>query len=505
MNNSEIPTGITTFVNENYSYANSVIQSLGNLDCIKQLINRQNLQYLKNNPRFGLTTEFLKILIIINEVKKEPIIDDLINSFKQAYKNNQFNIKSPNVLSQDPFHFLYFLLQFIHLEINIDVDQNYNINNYNNQNVTNHKNDDYMLSLFLDFFTKTQNSFISNNFYNTNRNVYNCPNCGEYYFYSMATILRIDVESAFNYRNCLFPFKNGTNLDIDDIFRFFGTKEKVNCKFCNNSTEKFTEMFSPAHILIISLERNKHNFKNDIDFDEKININNYISKKVIEKQLQFNFNYKLKSCISYSSQINKYFANCYINGIWVRITDSKVEKLGSKNNLFEYEPQILIYECIEEDNLNNSSNSGYLNNPSLMTQSNIQNNNNNPQINQNNNNIQVNSNNMFSMNNNQNFNNNQIFQYNMNNNQFDINQNGNNIIQNNNDNNLNKNNFMMNFLKSVVSYNNNPQFQNNYNQQCQNNNNQQFQNNYNPQLQNNYNPRLQNNYNPQLQNMNQGF
>ena len=487
MNNSEIPTGIKTFVNENYSYANSVIQSLGSLGCIKQLINRQNLQYLKNNPRFELTTEFLKILIIINEVKKEPIIDDLIKSLKQIYNNNKLNIKSPNALNPDPFHFLYFLLQFIHIEINIDIDQNYNINNYNNQNVMNHKNDDYMLSLFLDFFSNTQNSFISSNFYNTIRNIYNCPNCGKYYFYSMATILRIDVESAFKYRNSLNPYKNGTNLNIDDIFNFFGTKDKVNCKFCNNSTEKITEMFSPANVLIISLERNKHNFKNDIDFDEKININNYISKKVIEKQLQFNLNYNLKSCISYSSQINKYFSDCYVNGIWVRITDSKVEKLGSRNNLFEYEPQILIYECIEEDN------------PSFMVQSNIQNNNN-----------QVNS--MFPMNNNQNFNNNQIVQCNMNNNQFDINnQNGNNIIQNNN--NLNNSNYMMNFLKTLVAYNNNPLFQNNNNPQFQNINNpqfqninnSQFQNINNPQFQNINNSQFQNINNPLFQNMNQGF
>ena len=94
-------------------------------------------------------------------------------------------------------------------------------------------------------------------------------------------------------------------------------------------------------------------FKNDIDFDEKININNYISKKVFDNKIQFNSNYTLKSCISYSNQINKYFADCYVNGIWVRFMDSKVEQLVSKNNLFEYEPQMLIYEQIEENNVSN--------------------------------------------------------------------------------------------------------------------------------------------------------
>ena len=85
----------------------------------------------------------------------------------------------------------------------------------------------------------------------------------------MANILRINVESAFNYRNSLYSYKNGINLNIDDIFKFLGTKDKEICKFCNNTAEKITEMFSPANVLILSLERNKHNFKNDIDFDEK--------------------------------------------------------------------------------------------------------------------------------------------------------------------------------------------------------------------------------------------
>ena len=449
MNNNRFPTGIKTLVNQDYSYANSVIQSLGNLDCIKQLINIQNLQYLKNNPDPSLTKEFFTLLFIINNVNKEPIIDDFIVSFKQAYNKNQSIIISKNVLSPDPFHFLYFLLQFIHLEINQCNDKNYDINNYNNQNINNQKNDDYMLLLFLDFYSKTQNSVISNIFFNTIRNIYNCRFCGDYYFYSMVTIIRINVESAFFYRNNLNPNKNGTNLNIYDILNFFCDKDKVNCKFCNNSAEKITEMFNPAKVLIFAFERNNHNFKNDIDFDEKININNYISKKVFDNKIQFNSNYTLKSCISYSNQINKYFADCYVNGIWVRFMDSKVEQLVSKNNLFEYEPQMLIYEQIEE---NNVSNPQFLNDTVFSDQFNIQNNQNN---------------------------NNQI---NLPSNQFDIdNQSVNNI-----------NNSFMNFLQKIVGDNNNPQFQNI--------NNPQYQNNYNPQFQNINNPQFQNINNLQFQN-----
>ena len=462
MNNSRLKTGIKSHVNANYSYAKSVIQSLGNLDCIKQLINLQHLEFLSNNSNFILTKEFFNILFIMNNLNKEPIIDDLVIQFKQAYIKNNSNIKSPNVLNQDPFHFLYFLLQFIHLEINRVNDKNFNINNYNNQTVMNRKNDDYLLDLFVEFLIKTQNSYISNNFYNYNRNVYNCPQCGEYYSYSMTTILRINVESVVYYRNRIYPHKNGINLNLDDIFKFYCSNDYISCKFCNNSTEKKIEILTPAKVLIIAFERDNHNFRNDIDFDEKININNYISQKVIDKHIQFNLNYMLKSCISYSSQINKYLADYYDNGIWVRTIDSKVAKLGSKNNLFEFEPQILIYEQIEENNIeNNSLNSGYINNSSFNAQSNMRSNNGNeilPKISQNSINNQVNNNNMYPMNNYPN-NNNSNYQFNLNT------QNCNNNIQNYNN------------LNEYAGNNNNPLYQNDYNPLFQNMNNQQFLNN----------------------------
>ena len=43
------------------------------------------------------------------------------------YNKNQNYIKSKNVLNPDPFHFLYFLLQFIHIEINNPNNPNYDL------------------------------------------------------------------------------------------------------------------------------------------------------------------------------------------------------------------------------------------------------------------------------------------------------------------------------------------------------------------------------------------
>ena len=397
------PKGIKTFTNRNYSYINSVIQSLGSLNCINILINQENLQLLGNNPRFTLTKELFQILFNRNFLGKEACSDDLYNIFYNTYDKNKSSIKTINVLKPDPFHFLFFLLHFIHKENNITNDPNHNPNFLSNQNIIVRKNDDYMLDLFMDYYKKNLNSFISNNFFNIDRIIYNCPKCGEYYLYSMNNILRINVESVLNYRDTLFPNRKGTNINLEDIFDFYIYKTKTICKFCSNQIEKKREMFSPANILIISLERNIHNFKNDIDFDIHININKYISKKIFNNsETNINMNYMLKSCISYCSQIGKYFADCNINGIWTRFNDTKVKKLEGIKLLLEYETQILIYEQI--DNTNNQSNPQNYN-----IQSNNLNNSNDgigigplsPQFNKNNNDNQFNDNSKFFMNNNQ--------------------------------------------------------------------------------------------------------
>ena len=113
MNNStEFPTAIKTFLNEDNSYAKSVIQSLGILDCMKNLINHENIKLLGEYSQFALTKEFFKIIFIINNIKKEPIIDDMINIFKQTYNKKRDIITSRNVLNKDPFHFLFFYYNF---------------------------------------------------------------------------------------------------------------------------------------------------------------------------------------------------------------------------------------------------------------------------------------------------------------------------------------------------------------------------------------------------------
>ena len=106
MSNNGTLTGIKTLCQRDNSYANSVIQSLVNLENMQKLLNNESLDFINKNTNLLLTKEFYNIMQIILKIGKEPCSDFLIDYFKQYYNNNKSSIVSKNVLCPDPFHFL---------------------------------------------------------------------------------------------------------------------------------------------------------------------------------------------------------------------------------------------------------------------------------------------------------------------------------------------------------------------------------------------------------------
>ena len=112
--------------------------------------------------------------------------------------------------------------------------------------------------------------------------------------------------------------------------------------------DKYTKIIFPASVFIIVLERSDHCFKGDIDFEINIDINEYVSKsRTVGSNI--NCNYILKACISYCSA-RKYFADCYLKGnnAWFRFMDNDVKMLNGVREIYECEPQILIYELNDQ-------------------------------------------------------------------------------------------------------------------------------------------------------------
>ena len=452
---NSFPAGISNMLNKNlnFSYAHSVIQSLYFLDSSKYLFDFMNYNNMRNNALFPLSNELLNIYECIKQGKTANSQNILFYYYKY-YEENKYNIQSKNVLKPDPFHFIYFLSQFLHIETNITKIFD---NSLYNQRLEVMKNDDSIYKMFLEFLL-TQNSIISNIFFNTVRYTYCCEKkCGWYYFYGLQNIFRMKLDSVRQYRDESNPNRKGDNLELSDLFLSYCGANPINCKHCGSkSIKRYTKLLYPAKIIIISLERKKHFFKNDLNFLFEFDIDNFITKTRTQG-MNINSYYELKAVISYfkSDNVGKYFADCKIKGnmnqnMWVRYIDYNYFPVNPEEVLI-YEPQILIYEVKNNNNMkmNNNINFNMMNQPNFNYNNNI----NNSMMN---NNHMMNNNNHMMINNNCELNNNNMMM-NFNNNNNLKNININNGINNNmmNNNMMNKNFNNNNNMKNTTIMNNN--------------------------------------------------
>ena len=356
------------------SYAHSTLQSLSCLDILHETTNQKQFIQLPNN---SLTKEFFCLLYNLYNIPNDYAYSNaLIDYFEKMYYKNKENITSQNVLNHDPFHFLYFLLQFMHIEINNPMNPNYNISILSNQTIQNQQNDSHMFQIFSDFYSNTQNSLISDNFYNVEKHTFNCQKCGLFYFYNMKNIFRIDINRALFYRNSL-PNNNGGYLTLYEMFDYYFSPHQTNCKNCkncnncNNLGDEAIKISVHNRVLIVNINRNSHNqnFNNDLNFDINIDMKKYINN-------EFGFYiYSLKSFIAFNG---KYISFCFINKKWYKYIDNNGSEVQDISELYQFEPQILIYERANQNfDINQFNNNIQLNNNLNFNNNNNYNNNNN--------------------------------------------------------------------------------------------------------------------------------
>ena len=437
------PSGI--FCPNNYgdcSYAHSVLQSLLMHPLMKieyeyfsNLIHSCNL----NNNRFRLTKELLNIYKTIN--KNQPansnnIIESYLTIANENIKSLGNNYKFKE---KDPFHFMLYFLQFLHLELNFSRN-NFDDKRLNNLSLADKRQENMMRNIFFEYLNECHNnSVVFIYFTNYEENTYKCKNCGEYYDFSLHNIYEINLSK-------LYFIKNGINnsnkslINLDDCFNYY-CNAYAECLFCKQNVILNKTIYNGKSI-IIRFKRENFTNKCDVDFPLQFDISDYSFYSKSNYQQTF---YVLKACISRTKE-GKYFADINIgaetnSGKWVRYLDSQAIKLDSSNDIKIFEPQILIYVLKNLERNNNNYNYNNNNNPGTNI-----NNNANKLINFNNkesgayffqnfhNNINNSNNNNNSINNNNNINytqnNSSLYQNNFNNsNNFNI-QNNNNIMLN---------------------------------------------------------------------------
>jgi ubiquitin C-terminal hydrolase len=347
-------------INIEGSYINTVLQSFIHLDCVNYWIKIINNTGVMNKIDCCLTKEFYLIFISLlpghqNQVDSTNLIFHFQNKIQSVYNKE---------IAKDPYHFYFYFLDLLHLENNNPQNKFYNIDNYRNQNIEEMKNDQLMLRKYAEYFQQTQNSIISDYFFNTEKYYFKCI-CSKIYYYGSKKIICFDVDKFQIYRNLANAARTGHRLTLDECFLCYQGGYKNMCPNCgNHNAFSFTKLFTSSKVIIISFKRQNHYYKGDINFGLNLSLSNYVIQNTLSRN-----KYILKSiiCAYYENNKIKYFADVLIDNNWIRFTDTMTKKLNNLNELYLYEPQMLIYELEKEQ-------TNFMN--PFYSQANIMNNNN---------------------------------------------------------------------------------------------------------------------------------
>ena len=304
---------------KNTSYINAVLNSLAVLKYINEWILKLNS--LKQGAIVSKELYFLYCTLYTGfKPDSTNFILHCYNELNKIYKLEK---------QEDPYHFLFYLLDILHRENNILNPRNGEHLLYDDIPRNLKMDSSYMFDRFNNWFEQSQNSIISNLFFNIMKNENISSNREKVYFYSYKYIIKLDLDK-------IKAKKGKQNLTLDESLEYYPKIDKNNKSFICKS----------AKILVIALIRQHHSYICDLEFKEKMYLKNYPAdpERSPEKYL-----YNLRTCISLNS-LGDYFADLLINNLWFRFYKDEVVHVI---NIHENEPQILIYE-LDEPKINNT-------------------------------------------------------------------------------------------------------------------------------------------------------
>ena len=366
------------------TYASTVLQSLCILNSISSDFKSYEPRPSASNNR-KLTQAFKEFLYGNFNSINNSLFQDLIKIYNEYAQNIN------DALPHNPYNFLKHFIIFLNTENNNIKDVSFfQLYEQQKRNVCN--SFDGSVSLFEEYCRNTQDSIISKNFYYSEIANIICNNCGTKIFNcSLNPLIEIDIQRYISQRP---PELSQSNITLKDCLNYYINSNPSTCPNCQNNASMFKLLINDSKILIFYLNRNSHNGFNDINFDLELDVSDCFNKDKTKSKVYTK--YDLRACLCYSGNYG-YFVDYNIKGqngnIWFRF-NNQYKKI-SINELYVYEPIILIYESSENNknylrgnNLNQVSQNGFNNNqqPAMMAQMNMQMNNSN-QVRVNNNNM----------------------------------------------------------------------------------------------------------------------
>ena len=320
------------------SYLNSVLQLLGTIrDLARYFVSPTNEKFFVDN---------------INNASLSFVIYRLFTHFYPYPEKNHREIYKPDTLLQvlgninqvynsahrrNPNDLIFFILNFIHREINLKKTK------YISK--VNHTNKDQVVQQSFDDFLKSNESIVSKNFFWFELKTQRCSACGNnfYYFNSYETF-ELDLAYCASNNNNNYPLTISTCLQIQS-----NKSQKSFCDYCQtyHPMNIFNKIYYSPSYFVFSLNREGNPNLLNVPFllENYIDIDPFLEYKQSYKK------YEIHAIVSFSRNENKYvcFGQSPVDKQWYLYNDEKVDITNINNvlnfhNNNAYVPCILLYK-----------------------------------------------------------------------------------------------------------------------------------------------------------------
>ena len=223
---------------------------------------------------------------------------------------------------------------------------------------------------FINYFEHSNQSIIIDLFYGINSFQSQCLGCQKkFYGYNTPSFFIFPLEAVRQFKvqklenevtmNANVNILNNNSINLDDCFEYyekieiFTGENSMDCSNCNKISDFSYQniLYTTPEILIIALSTGKDNeFKVKLEFDETLNLYNYVEKK------EAGYMYKLIGVVSYfekngaSGENGHFMAHCRspINDKWYKYNDDLVsEVMNVKQEIIDFDmPYILFFKKI---------------------------------------------------------------------------------------------------------------------------------------------------------------
>ena len=346
--------GLCTIDNPNYM--NAIIQCFAHIPEITQSI--ININNIEPNFKSKLSNStFLKCYreLLINLFLPHKVHNNTKKPYNPIQLRNLFYEINP-IFKDNKYiayvEFIGVIIQKLHEELNINRNENEIINN---ENKIEKMNENEVYKDFIEKLSIKNNSQISKYLYGTIKSSLYCHKCqNTFYFFQPYSYLYFSLLNVLEYKNNKYK-KEYKELNLFDCLEYYQRSEKMegdksffcpNCKVKNESTS-IKNIYSLNTILIITLDYYKKNINDNkiyFDFEENINLKDYIQKDNIDNNEKFFLSGIINSYEdNYGNITYKAFCKVSKNNVWYCYDNESVYPIDFKDIKKNGYPIALFY------------------------------------------------------------------------------------------------------------------------------------------------------------------